>query len=655
MATSGVLQGSEDLVTDLAAEASSGYVHGGFVAAPDRCGNPSCQRTPGPSRTFSPSQKRDKLRRMDQEASIAAASIAVLPFENPSGDPEQAYFARGFVEELITELSRFPTLEVIHSHTSFALTGDGGSENLRVAWLLRGSVRRLGDTVRVGAQLIEAQGGKQVWAERFDAPADRLFAVEDEIVARVASALSIEIDTERLRGARRKPESSLDVYDCWLRGLELLHRGTVEDDERARGFFERALSVDPHSARAHAGLSLSHFNEWSCQAWELWDDKERLAFEHARRAADLDDKDALVQIVLGRVLLYRRRFDEAERHIGRALELNPSDADVLANAAYMGAYLGDAASAVGLADKAMRLNPRYPEWYVPCAALPLFFLGRYAEAAALLSTAPRVMVDLPAHLAAAYALLGERERAASAMDMFLSDFVEKITFGRAPEPGEPLRWLLHVNPFRRAEDAAVLTRGLALAGLVADPDDRRPAVATAPSKASFRREGDRWILAFDGGVVELCDAKGFHDLSQLLSQPNTSIHCLELAGRSAEPTGDAPMLDERARRELAERVRDLETTIDEAAAHNDRGRADAARAELDQIVCVLSGALGLGGRSRRLGSAAERARSAVTWRIRNAIRKIGTAHPALGRHLDNAVHTGTQCVYEPEKTVDWVL
>jgi TolB-like protein/tetratricopeptide (TPR) repeat protein len=585
----------------------------------------------------------------------AATSIAVLPFDNPSGDPEQAYFARGFVEELVTELSRFPTIEVIHPTTSFALGGERLPDDLRVACLLRGSVRRLGDIVRVGAQLVEAEGGRQIWADRFDAPADRVLAVQDEIVARVASALSIELDAARLRGARRKPLASLDVYDCWLRGLDLLRRGTIDDDARAREFFERALALDPHAARAHVGLSLSHFNEWSCQAWELWDERERLAFEHARRAAELDDRDALVHVVLGRVHLYRRRFDEAARHVERALDLSPNDADVLAHAASTRAYLGDPASALALAEKAMRLNPRYPDWYVPCAALPLFLVGRHAEAAALVARAPRAMVDLPAHLAAAHALAGDRERAAAAVEMFLADFVEKITFGRAPEPGEPLRWVQHVNPFRRAEDAALLARGLALAGLAGDPDERRPAVAAMSSRAVFRRDGERWILAFEGFEIQLSDAKGFHDLAQLLAQPEGAIHCLELAGRSAEPTGDAPVLDERARRELGARVRELQATIDEAEARNDRGRAEAARGELDQIVTALSGALGLGGRSRRLGSAAERARSAVTWRIRNAIRKIAAAHPALGRHLDNAVRTGTYCTYQPEKTVDWAL
>jgi TolB-like protein len=584
-----------------------------------------------------------------------SAALAVLPFDNPTGDPEQAYFARGFVEELVTELARFPQIEVIHAHTTLALAGDRLPDALKVAFLLRGSVRRLGEIVRVGAQLVEAESGRQVWAERFDAPAGRLLAVQDEIVAKVASALSIGIDDARLRGARRKPLENLDVYDCWLRGLELLRRGTVDDDLRARAFFERALALDPSSARAHAGLSLSHFNEWSCQAWEMWDDKERLAFEHARRAADLDGRDAVIQIVLGRILLYRRRFDEAARHVERALELSPNDADVLAHAALCRTYLGHHASALGLAEKARRLNPLHPDWYLPCAALPLLFQERHAESIALLSAAPRALVDIPAHLAAAYALLGDREGAAASLSMFLSDFVDKITFGRAPEPGEPLRWLLHVNPFRRDEDAALLTRGLQLAGLTADPDEGRFALAESPSRAVFRCDGDRWRLAFEGLAVDLSDAKGFHDLARLLSQPGRPIHCIELAGRTAEAGGDAPVLDARARRELGARVRELEQAIAEAEDHNDLGRAERARGELDQIVTALSGALGLGGRSRRLGSAAERARTAVTWRIRNAIRKIGAAHPALARHLEKSIRTGSFCAYDPEKPADWVL
>ena len=155
--------------------------------------------------------------------------------------------------------------------------------------------------------------------------------------------------------------------------------------------------------------------------------------------------------------------------------------------------------------------------------------------------------------------------------------------------------------------------------------------------------------------VQLTHQKGFKDLMRLLQQPGIEVHCLELADRPAETAEGAPVLDDRARREVQTRVRELQQEIDEADAAHDLARGERAREELDRIVELLSGALGLGGRSRTLGSAAERARSAVTWRIRNAIRKIGQAHPRLGRHLENAVRTGTFCVYQPEVAVDWTF
>jgi hypothetical protein len=271
-----------------------------------------------------------------------------------------------------------------------------------------------------------------------------------------------------------------------------------------------------------------------------------------------------------------------------------------------------------------------------------------------------MFVDVAAFAAAAAALSGDIPAARSYLADFLDDFQERIGFGRAAEPGEPLRWLLHVNPFRRPEDAARLARGLALAGLDADPDEGhadavpRPLTPGAPA-ATFRGNGSVWTMAFAGLSVQLTHQKGFLDLAQLLARPGAELHCLELADRPAETAGDAPVLDDRARRELKGRVRELQQAIDEADAANDAARAERAREELDRLVEYLSGALGLGGRSRALGSAAERARSAVTWRIRNAIRKIASAHPRLGRHLENSVRTGTFCAYEPETPTTWVL
>jgi TolB-like protein/tetratricopeptide (TPR) repeat protein len=580
------------------------------------------------------------------------AVVAVLPFENPSGDAAQEYFARGFVEDLTTELSRFATFDVLRPSVA--------NEPPTAGYLLQGSVRRLGDRVRIAVQLIGGGERRQIWAERFDASAETLFDVQDEIVAHVASTLAVEIDGARLEAARRKPVASLEVYDCWLRGFDFLRRGTVEDDERARAFFERALAADPDCARAHAGLSLTHFNEWSCQAWELWDEKQRLAFEHARRAAALDDRDAIVHLVLGKILIYRDQFDEAARHVDRGLALNPSDSEVLAHGALCRAYLGEPEAAVALATRAMRLNPHHPDWYVAALAIPMYLCRRYEDVVRRLAAVPLAMVDQPAYLAAAHALLGDDARAAAARDRFSQEFVDKITFGRAPEPGEALRWIQHVNPFRRPEDTEHLIRGLLRARFTPDPDDAAPRATMRPSDreppcAAFRRDGDIWTIAYDGVEVRLSDAKGFHDLAELLVRPQAPIHCLELGGRSSEPRGADVVLDARARHELAARARELQREIDDAEAQNDRGAVDSAREELDRIVAELEGALGLGARVRRLGSAAERARAAVTWRIRNAIKKIAAAHPMLGRHLENSIRTGTYCMYIPEKPLDWRL
>jgi tetratricopeptide (TPR) repeat protein len=551
-------------------------------------------------------------------------------------------------------LSRFPTLEIIHPRSSIP-----GSEETGEAYRLRGSVRRIEDVVRIYAQLVD-RSGRQVWSDRFDAPAQRLLEVQNEIVTQVASRLAGKIENVWLRMARRKPLASLEVYDCWLRGLDCLRRGTAQDDAEARVFFERALSLDPSYARGYAGLSLSHFNEWSCQAWELWDDKERLAFQNARRAADLDDQDALIQLILGRILLYRRQFTEAARHVDRAVELNPNDADVLAHAALCRAYLGDTELSYTLVRKAMRLNPNYPDWYLGSAALPLFLLGRYSEALNLIARAPTATVDQPAYQAAALALSGDTTGAAASLQRFLADFGEKIAFGRGPEPGEPLRWLMHVNPFRRSEDAAHLERGLRLAGLPGDPDDELAAakVSTVAENAKqpvFRKDGAFWILRFDGLALQLLDMKGFHDLAELIAHPHEPIHCLDLAGRSSDSAEGDAILDSRARQELTSRAQSLQKEIEEAERFNDGGRIELAREELDQIVATLSQALGLAGKPRRFGGAVERARTAVTWRIRSAIKKALVAHPPLGRHLENSVRTGTYCTYAPEKTLDWVL
>ncbi len=398
------------------------------------------------------------------------ASVAVLPFDNLSEEPAQGYFADGIAEDIITGLSRFRTLAVTARNSSFAYRGHRKpvreiAAELGVSYVLEGSVRRAGDRLRLTAQLIDGRDETHVWADRFDVPMDGMFDVQDEITGAVVGALAVNIDGAHLDRARLRRPEDLAAYDLWLHGLECLRRGTPESDEEARGYFERALAIDPRFARGYAGISLSHFNEWSCQAWNRWDERERAAFDNALRALELDDGDHLVHCILGRVYGYRREFALADKHFERALALNPNDADCLMHIALGKVLLGQHEQAAGLAQTALRLNPRHGDWYYGVAALPSFLLENYGGALEYAVRAPDVFVDARAVLAAIQARLGQREAARENVARFLETFREKITYGRDPEPGEPVRWYFRINPFRLESDRSRVRESLALAGL----------------------------------------------------------------------------------------------------------------------------------------------------------------------------------------------
>ena len=586
-------------------------------------------------------------------------TIAVVPFDELGGDPEAGWFARGVSEDLITELSRFAQLEVIHAHSSFASGAAGKADaelggELGARYLLRGTVRRSGDQVVLSTRLVEAGSGRQLAAERFEAAARELPNLECEVASRVAGALAIRLDQHGLVGARRKPATELAAYECWLRGLEHLRKGTVADDGRARELFEHALAIDPLFARAHAGLSLSHFNEWSCQAWFRWEEKERSAFAAARRAVELDESDHVTQLILGRVHLYRREFEAARRRLELSLELNSNDADALVQISLGLTLLGEPARALELIRKAKRLNPRHGDWYFGFEVYPHFALGDHGEVLRLARYAVDTAVDGAAYVAVSATRLGRADEARSWLAKFDAEFRAKILFGAEPEPGEALRWILHVNPYAQAEDELRLVRGLALAGLDPDPD----AAVTARSErdtpgAAFARDGDGWRILYGGSSVRLRDLKGFRDLAHLLARPGEEVHCLDLARRPLEGADES--MDAACRTALRKRASEIEEELAQARANADLGRIDALSAELDALGESLAAALGIGGRARTLGSGAEKARTAVTWRIRSAIRKIGAAHPALGKHLANSVRTGSFCVYAPETPVAWQL
>ncbi len=573
--------------------------------------------------------------------------MAVVPFDDLSEDGAQAYFARGFVDDLVADLSRFTDLDVLAVRS----TGSSGGD---VDYVLTGSLRRAGHTLRVTVQLVAASDRRVIWAGRYDRDDARLFDVQDDITAQVVGAVSSGISTNLLAAARRKPVTDLPVYETWLRGMDLLRQGTVAADCKARDLFEQGLTIDPHFSRAHLGLSLTYFNEWSCQLWQAWDENETRAFEHAQKANELDDDDHYTHLVLGRVLLFRREFERAEAHLDRSLALNANDADAVVQLAMFFAYLGRAPDARRTYERASWLNPRPPTWYHAYGGVVALASGRFDDALRELRRAPiDTMVDLAANRAVARCETGDAAEGRADIEIFLQQFATKITPERTPERGEALRWLAHVNPYRDPSDLARLIDGVKRAGL--DGQVRPPPIDAAPQLCAFHKLGSLWQLSYEGNDAHLSHAKGLSDIARLLAQPGQEIHCTELIGLDASSAGTPEAIDREARTAYQQRLAELQAIIDEAEEMNDLGRAGGAREELQTLQEHLASALGLGGRARKPGAPEERARSAVTQRVRGSIRKIEAALPPLGRHLQSAVRTGSFCSYVPEKTPDWRL
>lgn len=596
-------------------------------------------------------------------------SIAVMPFRNLSPEPDTEYFANGFVEDLTADLTRFPSLRVLATQTTFAIdqiqAGDDFAREWNLDFLLQGSVRRGESHLRVGVQLIRAQDQETVWADRFDAPLEKVFDVQDEISATVAGRLAAHVDEAGLKRASGRPAESLAAYECWLRGMDCLKRGTLEGDEESREFFEQALQIDSNYARAYAGLSLSHFNEWTCHAWHLWDENEHNAFDYASQAARLDDGDPMVQSVLARVCRFRYQHTQADQHATRALTLNPNDAHVLIQVAIVKLFGGEAEAGCELARRAIELNPLHGDWYHGIAGWSLFMMERYEEALEGLNRAGETIANFPAYRAACACIAGNLTQARDEYELFLREYRDKIAFGRDPLPGEALTWAVQVEPFRRIEDSRRMPDALCEGGIVEIDVDHaiqsrakqmvRPAEIVAPPGNEFRRDNGVWSVAYEGTGARLVELKGFHDIARLLAQPDEPIHCVELAGTARATDAPDDVLDPRARREYRQRIEELQQELEQAEANNDPGRSESLHEELDAVVEELSRATGFAGRSRKLGNPAERARSAVTWRIRSAIKKIRAAHPRLGQHLSNSIRTGNFCVYSPETATVWEL
>jgi len=354
-----------------------------------------------------------------------APAIAVLAFDNLSGDPDQEYFADGVAEDLITQLSSWRSFPVIARNSSFVYKGKAVdvqqvSRDLGVRYVVEGSVRRAGERVRISAQLIDATTGHHVWAENYDRELRDIFALQDEISEAIASSVQPEIRRAEVKRVVRRPPESLDAYESQLRGLWRFGKLTPEHNASARRFFERAVALDPHYVDPRFFIALTHFAdvvfEWTDSRSESVAALER----SARECVELDAESARCQLSLGFAYFVTGKQAESVAACDRAVRLDPSLGDAYGWLGMAQAITGRPEEAIANLEKARRLDPHAPatQSYLVYTAWAHFAAGRYDEAVAealrAVEMEPR---DALAHrtVAASYAQLGRLEEARSAL------------------------------------------------------------------------------------------------------------------------------------------------------------------------------------------------------------------------------------------------
>jgi adenylate cyclase len=402
----------------------------------------------------------------EQRAATAASrpsalpSIAVLPFTNMGGDPEQDYFADGLTEDLITELSRFQELRVVARNSVMTYKGKAVrvqevGHDLAVRYVLEGSVRRAGARVRITAQLIDAATGHHLWAERFDRDLADIFDVQDEVTSRIVVTLAGKLEESERRRGRSLQTENLEAYDCVLRGRELWFRFTPETNREARRLYEKAIELDPDYARAYASLAWTYLTEHD-ERWGSPEDRplER-ALEYARRGVMVNPASHSNHLTLGQVCLGKGLHDEALEVLQTAIALNPNDADGYVFLAETLSFAGRPDEAIELIGKAQRLNPASPRWYAWFLGFAFYVARRYEDAVAALRKGTPLVAMAYRSLAVANGQLGREQDAKAAAEEYLR---------RTPDFS--LATHLETMPFQHAEDREHYVEGLRKAGLV---------------------------------------------------------------------------------------------------------------------------------------------------------------------------------------------
>jgi len=390
-------------------------------------------------------------------------AIAVLPFTNMSGEIEQEYFSDGISEDIITALSKLRWFYVIARNSSFVYKAKSVhlnqiGEELGVAYVLEGSVRKDGDRVRITAQLNDVATGSHIWAERYDRSLADVFAVQDEITQSIVAAIEPQLYAAENFRAQRKPTDSMDAWDLVMRALSHYWRVTRQDNMVAQALLEKAIAFDPQYGQALGVLAASHIFG-AHMGWEPMAAGVLVAERAALAAIHADSEDAWAHFALASVYLFNRRFDDSLAEFELALRLNPSFSPARGYYGVALAYCGRWEEGDHSARQALRLSPRDPFAAIYCgvASYCQFVGGNHEEAMRLSRQALRLRADfVGAHrvLTAAAAMAGDREAAAQALKELLR-----------VQPDVSLAWLANEMPFKRDQERDSYIEAFRRAGL----------------------------------------------------------------------------------------------------------------------------------------------------------------------------------------------
>ena len=315
-------------------------------------------------------------------------SIAVLPFINMSGDPEQEYFSDGITEDIITTLSKLAGLRVIARNSSFVYKGQTidireAAKQLGVQYVLEGSVRRDGDRIRITAQLIDATSGSHLWAERYDRLVEDIFAVQDEITLVLATEMQVKLTEGEQARLHYTTTCNIDAWTHWVKGLSHYRQAvTKENFTPALSYWQKALALDPASAALHGMIGYMHYMDARFGWWDDWQMALEKARTYADRALELDPDSPDGHTASSLTCLLEGRYDKAAVHARRAADLAPGSADAVSFACVVLANVGNAQEAVAHGERAMILSPNYPASYLGQLGNAYRLAGRIEDAIA---------------------------------------------------------------------------------------------------------------------------------------------------------------------------------------------------------------------------------------------------------------------------------